>query len=96
MLQTVRLSYKYDLPVLRILAGVALMLGSTQVRGELPEQFIDPMDGMFDMSEYLSENAHGFLPVPIIITDPALESGLGLAGIFFTKLKKTSRLGWRP
>jgi len=51
-------------------------------RGELPNQIIDPSDGMFDMSEYLSGNAHGFLPVPTIITDPTLDRGLGMAGFF--------------
>ncbi len=47
------------------------------------EMFFDPMDGMFDASRYLSENAYGFLPVPIIITDPAVEGGLGMVGVFF-------------
>lgn len=46
-------------------------------------QFIDPLDGKFDASSYLAENAYGFLPVPIIITDPALNGGLGAVGIFF-------------
>ena len=46
-------------------------------------QFIDPLDGKFDMSQYLSENAFGFLPVPIIISEPAVDQGLGLAGLFF-------------
>jgi hypothetical protein len=56
--------------------------------------FFDPLDGMFDASEYLSENAYGFLPVPIIITDPALEGGLGIMGLFFheTEEEKASRL----
>lgn len=46
-------------------------------------QFFDVLDGQFDASQYLSENAYGFLPVPIIITDPAVDSGLGLSGLFF-------------
>lgn len=46
-------------------------------------QFIDEFDGKFDMSRYLSENAFGFLPVPIIISEPAVDQGLGLAGLFF-------------
>jgi len=39
---------------------------------------IDPKDGMLDASDYLS-SAHGFLPVPIFITEPAIGTGLGLA-----------------
>ena len=46
-------------------------------------QFVDVLDGRFDVSDYLSENAYGFLPVPVIITDPAVDGGLGMAGIFF-------------
>ena len=47
-------------------------------------EFIDSFDGKFDASGYLSDNAYGFLPVPIIITEPALGGfGLGFVGIFF-------------
>ena len=45
--------------------------------------FIDKLDGQLDASKYLSENAYGFLPVPIIITDPAVGGGLGMMGLFF-------------
>lgn len=57
-------------------------------------QFFDQLDGMFDASVYLSENAYGFLPVPIIITDPAVDGGLGLMGLFFheTEEEKIQRL----
>ncbi len=47
--------------------------------------FVDPMDGQFDVSRFLSERAYGFLPVPIVITDPALEGGLGMMGLFFNE-----------
>ena len=45
--------------------------------------FIDPEDGKFDASRYLTENAYGFLPVPVIITEPAVDGGLGAVGLFF-------------
>ncbi len=38
---------------------------------------------MLDGSQWLSENAYGFMPVPIIITEPALGTGLGAVGLFF-------------
>ncbi|MBW3163780.1 BamA/TamA family outer membrane protein [Ferrimonas balearica] len=44
--------------------------------------FVDPVDQRFDMGNYLAENAYGFLPVPIIITEPAVGYGLGVAGVF--------------
>jgi len=57
-------------------------------------QFYDALDGRFDVSGYLSENAYGFLPVPIIITDPAVDGGLGMMGLFFheTDEEKKQRL----
>ncbi|SHH23556.1 Surface antigen [Ferrimonas marina] len=44
--------------------------------------FSDPVDGRFDMGNYLAENAYGFLPVPIIVTEPAVGYGFGVAGLF--------------
>ncbi|WP_295894338.1 BamA/TamA family outer membrane protein [uncultured Vibrio sp.] len=44
--------------------------------------FVDPIDGMLDMGEYLAENAYGFLPVPVLITEPALGIGGGMLGVF--------------
>ena len=38
-------------------------------------------DGQFDVSNYL-DTAHGFMPVPIIITEPAIGYGGGLAMLF--------------
>ncbi|MCZ8488521.1 hypothetical protein O9992_18605 [Vibrio lentus] len=36
-----------------------------------------------DMGEYLAKkNAYGFLPVPILITEPAVGYGGGFTGIF--------------
>jgi hypothetical protein len=52
-------------------------------------QFTDPLDGKFDASRYLAENAYGFLPVPTILTEPALGGfGLGMFGIFFHESKE--------
>jgi hypothetical protein len=53
--------------------------------GSLWSQFIDKDDNHLDLSEFLIENAYGFLPVPLIITEPAIDNGLGMAGIFFHK-----------
>ncbi|WP_197466051.1 MULTISPECIES: glyceraldehyde-3-phosphate dehydrogenase [unclassified Oleiphilus] len=59
------------------------MFAATPYATAAGDMFIDPLDGMFDASRYLSENAYGFLPVPIIITDPAVEGGAGMVGVFF-------------
>jgi hypothetical protein len=48
----------------------------------IDDTLIDPEDGMLDASDYLA-SAKGFLPVPIIITEPAVGFGLGLAVAYF-------------
>jgi hypothetical protein len=50
--------------------------------GLLPESFVDSSDGQLDLSEWLIDRK-GFLPVPIIITEPAVGNGGGLALLFF-------------
>ncbi len=44
--------------------------------------FTDPVDSQLDMGDYLAENAYGFLPVPILITEPAVGFGGGMMGVF--------------
>ncbi len=46
------------------------------------DPFIDPQDGAFDTSAWILDN-RGFLPVPIIISEPAVGPGLGAALVFF-------------
>ncbi|HET7536808.1 MAG TPA: BamA/TamA family outer membrane protein [Candidatus Didemnitutus sp.] len=46
------------------------------------DQFKDPDDGTFDMSQFILSK-HGFLVVPIIITEPAVGYGGGAAVVFF-------------
>src|SRR5204862_3686398 len=45
-------------------------------------QFRDPQDGAFDASEFVLDRK-GFLPVPIVITEPAVGYGAGAALLFF-------------
>ena len=40
-------------------------------------------DGWLDASDYVLNNAIGFMPVPLFITEPAVGEGLGLAALFF-------------
>lgn len=50
--------------------------------GSLWDSFLDPKDGKFDVSNWLIER-QGFLPVPIITSDPAIGYGGGAALLFF-------------
>lgn len=68
MNRTVRLSV--------LLLGL-MVYGSCQAAG-----FLDPEDGMPDMSDYLRDNRYGFLPIPVVITEPAVGYGGGLFGLF--------------
>lgn len=63
---------------------------AAEAEGELKEsksRFRDPEDGKFDISQKLLDSLVGFMPIPIIITEPAVDDGLGVAGVFFHKAK---------
>ena len=47
-------------------------------------RFTDPQDGYFDLSDHLLQQK-GFMPVPIIITEPALDYGGGLGALWFSE-----------
>lgn len=69
--------------VLRIMP-ILLVLSAGSSIAALPERFVDEQDGKLDLSDYLLEH-NGVLPVPIVITEPAVGYGGGLAGVFFDK-----------
>ena len=68
-----------------------LLLAENNQTNEL--SFFDKKDGMVDLSNYLSQ-AYGFLPVPTLITEPAIGYGVGLGLIYlhdnFTGTKTAS------
>ncbi len=66
----------------------ALILGALipaqSIYASFWDQFIDEQDGMLDMSSFVLDNTTGFMPLPIIITEPALGGiGAGAALAFF-------------
>ena len=63
---------------------VGMMVGSSVASAQLvPAAFKDSVDGQLDLSDWLLHR-QGFLPMPIIITEPALGYGGGLALTFFS------------
>ena len=55
-----------------------------------------PQDGQFDLSYFL-ENPRGFLPIPIVVTEPAVGYGGGAAGMFLRPRREAGDEGWaRP
>lgn len=57
------------------------------------EQFIDPEDGWLDAGDWVLNNAVGFLPLPFVITEPAVGEGVGLAVGFFHPPKEYDSSG---
>ena len=71
-----------------LLAGLWAPFAWSGVIGDwYNDTFVDPQDGMLDASDYLA-SAGGFLPIPIIITEPAVGVGAGLAAAYFHPPKK--------
>jgi hypothetical protein len=64
-------------------------------RDAVAEAF-DPVDGQLDVSPFL-EKAHGFLPVPVIVTEPAVGYGGGLVALFIRPRREAGHEGFaRP
>ncbi len=69
-------------PVFKLIAAATLfIINGSAISASMMDEFIDPEDGMFDVSHWLAERK-GFFPIPIIITEPAVGFGLG-AGLLF-------------
>jgi hypothetical protein len=59
-------------------------------------RFFDPDDGQFDVSHFL-EHPYGFIPIPILVTEPAVGYGGGAAGMFLRPREEAGHEGWaRP
>ena len=58
------------------------LLGTGSAQAGWLDQFKDSDDGQFDLSDWLLDRK-GFLPVPIIITEPAVGFGGGVVATFF-------------
>jgi hypothetical protein len=56
----------------------------------------DPGDGQFDVSQFL-EHPYGFIPIPVIVTEPAVGYGGGVVGMFLRPREEAGHEGWtRP
>jgi len=68
--------------VATLLLSTALLHAQEKSATEMePDLFTSAEDGMFDVSEYLATQ-YGFMPIPILITEPATGYGGGLAMLF--------------
>lgn len=80
--------------LLKTVIASAIALTSFTSHAGMLDQFFDPQDGQLDASQWIFNNSHGFLPIPIIITEPAVGVGAGAALLFFheTEEQKNMRL----
>lgn len=67
--------------------GLMFSIVAGPAAASMADMFIDPEDGMLDASKYLVERRFGFLPVPTIITEPAVGVGFGMGALFFHESK---------
>ena len=79
------------------LAAVLAMVASTAAQAGLFDRFADSTDGSFDLSDYLLRH-RGVLPIPIVITEPAIGYGGGVALAYFSqsfeqRAEESKRLG---
>jgi len=62
-----------------------LTLNGLHAQTKIKFSLKDSVDGAFDLSDYII-NANGFVPVPYIITEPALGGfGVAVAPVFITR-----------
>jgi hypothetical protein len=60
------------------------------------QRFVDPDDGQLDVSDFLA-HPRAFLPIPVIVTEPAVGYGGGAVGLFLRPRKEAGDEGWaRP
>lgn len=85
----------FEITVILFLFSLSLSMVPNTCNGSwLGDAFIDPGDGYLDMSNWLLEQ-DGLMPVPILITEPAVGYGGGLALVYFHE-KVGARKGVPP
>ena len=72
------------IPGIARLAAALAIAASTAAHGGLFDKFVDADDGRFDLSDYLLRH-RGVLPIPLIVTEPAVGYGGGLALAYFSQ-----------
>jgi hypothetical protein len=69
---------------------------SSGTAATLRSRITDPADGQLDLSAFLAQ-PRAFLPVPLVVTEPAVGYGLGAVAMFLRPRKDAGDEGWvRP
>jgi hypothetical protein len=84
------------LVVALVCASPVWVMAQTAVEPVPTSRFRDPDDGQIDLSRFLA-HPRAFLPIPLIVTEPAVGYGGGLAGLFVRPRKQAGSEGYaRP
>src|SRR5262245_18666508 len=79
-----------------ILAFVCVAPALATAGDDHKSKFRDPEDGAFDLSSFLATPKR-FMPIPLVVTEPAIGYGGGLAGMFIRPRKQAGEEGFaRP
>lgn len=90
------IGYAEDVPETSRDLGPASEAANSGEKRVGPARFHDPEDGHLDLSYFL-ENPRGFLPIPIVITEPAVGYGAGVIAMFLRPREEAGGEGWaRP
>lgn len=88
------LSYRHIAQLSRLSLVIGCLFTASS-HADVWQQLTDPQDGQFDTSQWILDNAHGFMPVPFIITEPAVGTGGGAALLFFHESEQQKQLRQR-
>ncbi len=87
-IKSILLFFAISLLIIPAIAQEKLSIDNSKPEGKEEKKklsFIDPVDGYFDVSQFVLQ-MHGFIPVPIIITEPAVGGfGLGVVPVFIQR-----------
>ncbi|RDV28193.1 glyceraldehyde-3-phosphate dehydrogenase [Alteromonas aestuariivivens] len=67
---------------LRVTAMLFLVCGAA-VAEDVQKMVLEPQDANLDMGQHLGQSGGGFVPIPQVISEPAVGYGLGVIGVYF-------------
>ncbi|ACJ28042.1 Glyceraldehyde 3-phosphate dehydrogenase [Shewanella piezotolerans WP3] len=74
------------------LSALSLLMLPNIASASFMDGFKDPIDGRIDASQWILDNSAGFMPIPLIITEPAVGTGGGAALLFFHETEEQKAL----
>lgn len=86
---------RYVVPIICFLLLAIVIQPIFATDDEKSSLWRDPEDGAFDITNWLLSQ-YGFLPMPIVITEPAVDYGVGATVLYFWPQKEKYEMGIIP